>query len=372
MRVNLTYIISQVSHSNVFEWTASHIDRKKYKLSFILMNAKESALEEFLCKQGFSVHRIDYKNKFDIPLAIVRIRKILKKEKTDIVHTHLFEAGLAGMTAAKLAGISKRIHTRHDATIHHDYHPHAVKYDKIINNLSTHLIAITKNVRNILVELEGVNENKISIVHHGFKLDEFDSVSEERTSALRKKYFPSGIPYPVIGVVSRFIEWKGIHYIIPAFIEFRKKNPSAHLVLANATGPYEKEIDILLKQLPPSSYTKIIFEPDIIALYRFFDFFVHVPVDQKAEAFGQVYIEALASKVPSVVTLSGIAPDFIENGIHAMVVPFRDANAITESLEKLMNDKKLQDSISAEAKLTISKLFQIDQMIQSLETIYDA
>lgn len=372
MSINIAYIISQVSHSNLFEWTAAMLSREKYKLTFILMHEKETPFELFLRKEKFNVYRIPFRNKFDVATCTIHIRNILKKEKIEIVHTHLFEGGLAGMAAAKLAGIPKRIHTRHDATIHHDFHPNAVKYDKVINGLATQVIAITKNVRQILVEMENVPENKITIIHHGFRLSLFESVSEERKAALLEKYFPVQKPEFVIGAVSRFIEWKGLQYLIPAFEKLLKKNPGAHLVLANAQGPYEAELEKLLEKLPQGSYTKIFFEKDVIALYHLFDVFVHVPVDEQAEAFGQVYIEAMAAGIPSVVTLSGIAPDFIEDGMHALVVPFRNVELLADKIHSLLHDDQLKQQLAANAKKAITKEFSIERMIIELEQCYDA
>ncbi|CAN5779429.1 N/A [soil metagenome] len=372
MSVNLAYIISQVSHSNLFEWTASMLSRQKYKLTFILMHEKETPFELFLRKEKFNVYRIHYKNKFDVAACTIHIRNILKKEKIKIVHTHLFEAGLAGMAAAKLAGIPKRIHTRHDATIHHDFHPNAVKYDKVINGLATQIIAITKNVKHILAAMENVPENKITIIHHGFQLGQFETVDDERKNGLVKKYFPAEKPALIIGAVSRFIEWKGLQYLIPAFREILKQNPGAHLILANAQGPYEAELEKLLTDLPAGSYTKIFFEKDVIALYHIFDVFVHVPVDEQAEAFGQVYIEAMAAGIPSVVTLSGIAPDFIKDNVHALVVPFRDTKILAAKIQLLLHDDELKKKLVANAKKAIATEFSIELMITELERCYDA
>lgn len=369
--INIAYIISQVSHSSLFEWTATLLDRKKYKLTFILMHGQETPFELFLRKEKFNVYRIDFKSKYDIPKCTVRIRNILKKEKIKIVHTHLFEGGLAGMTAAKLAGIPRRIHTRHDATIHHDFHPGAVKYDKVINGLATKIIAITRNVKKILVEMEGVPEDKITIIHHGFRLENFSEVSTERKNKLINAYFPKGKPGFIIGAVSRFIEWKGLQYLIPAFEEIHRTNPDTHLILANAQGPYEAELEKLLEKLPGGSYTKIFFEKDISALFGLMDVFVHVPVDAQSEAFGQVYIEAMAAGVPSVVTLSGIAPDFIVDGKHALVVPYRDSKAIADKILALQKDPALGKQLASNASAAISEEFSIERMIAGLERCYD-
>ncbi|CAN5187778.1 glycosyltransferase [soil metagenome] len=371
-KINLTYVVSQVSHSKLFEWTAQLLDKSKYNLCFILMHESETPLEISLRKIGIKVYRVPYKNKYDLPATVIRIRNILKSEKTTIIHTHLFEGGLAGMSAAKLAGIKKRIHTRHDATIHHDFHPSAVKYDKVTNGLATDIIAITQNVKNILTNLEHVPESKISIIHHGFMLNEFSEVSEARINNISQRYYPSGKPKFIIGAVSRFIEWKGLHYLIPAFSEFLKLHPESHLVLANAQGPYETEINILLKSLPEGSFTKIRFENDIAALLHSFDVFIHVPVDERAEAFGQVYVEAMAAGIPSVLTLSGIAADFVIDNETALVVPFRNSVAILEKIELLFSNADLNLRIKTNAFNLVMENFQISKMISELEKCYDS
>lgn len=371
MKRKLVYVISQVSHSKLFEWTADLLSKEKYDLCFILMHKSDSPFESRLRKQGFTVYRIPYDSKTNIPGCVRKIRSILKKEKADIVHTHLFEGGLAGSIAAKLAGIKRRIHTRHDAMIHHDFHPSAVKYDRLTNKLSTDIIAITGSVVNILRDLESVPTEKIHLNHHGFQLSEYSDVADDRISALTSKYFAAGKPSPVIGVVSRFIEWKGIQFTIPAFERIRNEFPEAHLLLCNAQGPYEEELLKLLSTLPQTSYTRVPFETDMAALYKLMDVFVHVPVDEKAEAFGQVYVEAMAAGVPSVVTKSGIAFDCVRDGENAVCVPFCDADAIANGIRKLVRDQSLSKTIASQAKEMVFSQFGIEKMIVELEKLYD-
>jgi hypothetical protein len=62
-----------------------------------------------------------------------------------------------------------------------------------------------------------------------------------------------------------------------------------------------------LSQLPEHSYIEIPFEPDLFALFKLFDIFVHAPTDSIQETFGQAYVDAILSRVPSVITLAGSA-----------------------------------------------------------------
>lgn len=370
-RKKIAYIISLVNHSVLFTRTLQMLDKNKFDVSVILLHHHSTDFEQGLTAERISVQRIYYKSKHDMPRAIARIARALMRIKPDIVHTHLFEAGLAGMSAARLTGIKRRIHTRHDATIHHDYHPGAVKYDKMINRMSTDIIAITENVKKILTGMENVSPDKIRIIHHGFDIGDFSQASADVKIEMCEKYFNTAKPFPVIGVVSRLIEWKGIQYIIPAFKELRKEQSNAHLILANATGPYADHIHKMLEELPTGSYTLVKFEKSIAALYSLFDIFVHVPVDEKSEAFGQVYIEAMSAGIPSIITKSGIACDYAESGNNCLIVPYKNSAAILEAMKKLLSDDSLRNKIAEHGKEVVLRDFTMEKMIAQLESMYN-
>jgi len=366
---NVTYIISNIHKSLAFEWIAEGLDPKKFTVSFILLNPGDSELETFLRKNHFRVERVRYTGKKNIPKAVLKVYRILKRQKCDVVHTHLFDANMVGLPAAKLAGVKKRVHTRHHSSYHHEYHPKAVRYDRYINRWSTHIIAISEIVKKILVEKENVDPKKVRLVYHGFPLNSIYNQPENEVSELKKKYNPySG--RPVIGVISRYTHWKGIQYIIPAFKELLKKHPDALLILANANGEYSQEIKKQLHDLPHRNFTEIEFEHNIFALYKLFDVFVHVPINQQVEAFGQVYVEALAAHVPSVFTLSGIANEFIEHGSNALVVNYGDSSAIYDAIDKILNDDNLKKTLVMNGVASIQEKFELKKMISSLENIY--
>lgn len=369
MKTNITYIVSNINKSIAFEWISSNLNKDKFHLNFILLNSSDSELENYLKENNITVDRITYSGKKDIPGVIFKIYKILKKHKTSIVHAHLFDASIAGLTAAWLARIPERIHTRHHSNYHHIYHPSAVKYDKYVNLLSTKIIAISEVVKDVLISCENAPTKKIHLIHHGFKLADFVSTSLSAKEKLLHKYNPKN-NRPVIGVISRYTEWKGIQYIIPAFNRLLTDYPNALLVLANANGDYKQEIQDQLKSIPSENFIEIPFETDIFSLYKLFDVFVHVPITAQIEAFGQTYIEALAAGIPSVFTLSGISNEFIVNDHNALVVPYQNPNEIYTAIEKLLTNKELAQKISSNGRTDVNKLFGLDKMILSLESLY--
>lgn len=367
-RPKLVYIISDIDKALAFEWVALGLVGK-FDLFFVLIGKQGSRFSEFLKKNSIRYYQIE-ETHFPKTLGTwFRLFWILWKENPCIVHTHLWRATLLGLSASWLMRIRKRIYTRHHAMIHYLEFPSGRKWDMLCNRIATHIVAISENIKDILVTKDKADINKVHLIHHGFDFDYFQSVETERIDAIRTKYQLTGKEYPVIGVISRYIEWKGVQYIIPAFSKLLKQSPNAHLVLANANGPYQFEIKKLLQALPTGSYSEIVFEHDAAALFWLFDVYVHAPIDAQSEAFGQTYIEALACGVPSVFTLSGVAREFIVHEKNALVVPFCDSNAIASAIERILTDDALRLTLIENGKKSAAQ-FPLEKMVNQLSELY--
>ena len=100
------------------------------------------------------------------------------------------------------------------------------------------------------------------------------------------------------------------------------------------------------------------------------DVFIHVPIDDTAEAFGQVYVEALAAGVPAVFTLSGIANDFIKQGENARMVNYCDSQGIYLAVKDALSEPELSKQFSEKAFQDVHTLFPLSKMINELEALY--
>lgn len=369
-KIKLTYVISGIDYAFAFDWVDQYMDKSRFDLNFVFLNAKEPALHRMFKVRGVSSVYYYHQSKIDILKNFFRLLWFFVITRPDVVHFHLFDACLTGLPASWLARVKKRIYTRHHSTFHFDYHLHMVKYDKLINYLSTDIVAITDNVKEVLINREQVNEKKVTLIHHGFVLDNFSNPNFEGVKTLKDKYNTASMS-PVVGVIARFTEWKGIQYIIPAFAELLKSYPNALLLLANAKGDNADSLFQQLKTLPSKNYLTIEFEKDLYSLYQLFDIYVHVPIDECAEAFGQTYVEALAAGIPSVFTLSGIAREFVVNERNALVVPFKNAEAIEIAIKRLLENKQLSAQLTEQGKKDVFASFVIDKMMNSLFLLYE-
>ncbi len=367
-KIKIVYVVSTVDFSYGMKWMGEFLPADKYDITFIFLYQKKPMLVDIFHKLGIKTIYFNYNSKYDLIKVAYRIYKLLRRIKPQIVHAHLFEASLASLVPAYVCGVPARIYTRHHSSIHHDNFPNAVKYDRLVNRLAHKIVAISDNVKSILINKENVPANKVVLIHHGFNFTEIIGNYDKSDVVLNKYHLEN--TFPIIGVISRFTHFKGIQDIIPAFKILLSEYPDAVLVLANAVGDYKNEIMEMLKILPESNTRIIEFETNVFDLYRCFDVFVHVPIDATVEAFGQIYIEAMALKVPVVCTPSGVGYEYIENGKNAVVVPFGDSVAIENGILKILKDKDFANRITEEGYKNVFELFEIKGMIKKLDELY--
>jgi glycosyltransferase involved in cell wall biosynthesis len=366
----VVFIISEVDKSLHFEWLFKKL-KGRVQLRCILIGEKGTELELYLRACQIPVDIIEFRSKKNILAAWVKCVHLLRKQKATTVHTHFWIGSLIGITAAFVLGVRKRVLTRHHANFHHDYFPKGVFLDKILNRLATVIVAPTEIVKDILRTTEKVNEDKIRVINHGIDFELFTSIDPEAVNGLRNKYRLSDENFPVVGVISRYFELKGIQYIIPAFQKIILKYPKAKLILANAQGDYTVKIHEQLKELPSSSFVEIAYEPNVSALYKLFDVFVHAPVAPNSESFGLIYLESLALGVPSVFTLSGIANEIVVNGENALVANYRDSESLHEKISNIVADSTLRNHLQKNALSSVAK-FSMDNMAGKLVGLYNS
>jgi len=367
--LKVCYIISDIDKAVYFEQTALELRKKGLDISYILINCTDKKLHIFLKENDFPVFTLETASLLRSRKAIMDCKAILDQLQIGSVHCHLAQANWVGLWAAKRAGIKTRIYTRHSGEPLKLHWKERI-IDKIQNRLATRIVAISKNIDELL-DKQGVPKSKRVIIHHGFNLERFSNPDRQEVERIKNQYNPDDLK-PTIGVISRWLELKGIQYIIPAFEKLLKDYPNAQLSLfgASVNGDYSKEIKELLDRLPKKNIAVIPFESNVFDLYRLFDIYIHVPVNPSCEAFGQTYVEALAAGIPSIFTLSGIASEFVIDEENALVVPFKDSKAIYEAFIRLLNEPLLCENLINHGKQSMNLLFSFDTYIQNLQKLY--
>jgi glycosyltransferase involved in cell wall biosynthesis len=138
-------------------------------------------------------------------VSLVRITRILLREKPDIVHTHTAKAGVLGRIAAVLSGVPIRIHTYH-GNIFHDYFGKTATWlivatERLLNRFTTRVIAISDSQAAELAERFRVaRRQQIAMVRNGFDLPTLAALDKLRGQARRSLNLKDG---------DRLVVWAG-------------------------------------------------------------------------------------------------------------------------------------------------------------------
>ena len=377
-RRRVTLVIHLPFRWVAFEWLARDLDRRRFEPSVVLISPEPHPAKATFEALGVDTTTLTYRASnhlrhtlFRLPSLVWRLSKILRRLRPDVVHSHFGHAPLAVAVAGRWAAPSARIlHTRHVAGPH-PWPPRGLQtriFTRLQQRLSHRVVAISALVEQALLD-DGVPQAKIRNIPHGFDLAAFRDVEPRRIVALRRRYDLPAEGGPVVGVVARFVELKGIHHTLAAFERLLATHPTAVLVLAGTFGAHQDWLHGLVDRLPSERVRRIHFEEDLFALYRLFDVFVHVPIAPHVEAFGQVYVEALAAGVPSIFTRSGIAHELAEDGSNCWLVEHGDVDGIAQGLRNLLDRPRLRERL-VEGGLETAQNYGLETMIGRHAALY--
>lgn len=263
-----------------------------------------------------------------------------------------------GITCSRLLLIPHRIFIRHHSNLHHKYKMKlGIVLDKFANCLATQIIAVSEVVRSILINVENVEAGKISLVYNGVDLERFYESSLQRATIFSQD---DDVNRPLnIGVVSRLTEWKGVEYVAQAFVKLQKEYSNSRLHIVGAFSDSFPTVSKILLSLDPNTFNISSENSDIPSFLSGLDVFVHVPVGPNDEAFGIVYIEALASKTPCIFTSSGILNELENPGEYVEIVDYRDSEGIYLHLKDFIQKTKTPKPLVQDYWL---KKFALDEM----------
>jgi len=332
-------VISDVNGSPMLTEIVAKLFSENMQLQIILIVGAGASISEEIKRLGIPIELWPRKSISSWPTYIVRILLTIRRRKIMQVYCSGQLATLVGITSGFLSRLPSRIYTRHHSNVHHsktDFYwrnGRAKIFDLLMNHLSTKIIAVSDSIRNVLIIEEQVSPNKVLTIHNGILLQEFLNVGSRRK---QKEITTEKCNFPIIGVISRITEGKGVEYTASAFCQILEEYPMARLIVVGEPSDSYSRVAKILSAIDQSAYEFRTREENITDFFAEIDIFVHVPVSADYEAFGLVYIEAIASQVPSIFTISGILKELEHPDRYFHTVPYRDSVAIASAIESLV------------------------------------
>ena len=167
--------------------------------------------------------------------------------------------------------------------------------------------------------------------------------------------------------VGRLNYYKGVQYLVEAMKEI-----DANLVIIGQ-GAEKSNLELKIKEF--SLENKVFFLPpqgekELINFYQAAKIFV-LPSIFKSEAFGIVLIEAMACGKPIISTELGTGTSWVnvdeETGF---VVQPKDSGALVKAINKILENKNLEQKFSENAKKRAEQKFSLERMLEETEKVY--
>lgn len=335
--VKVIHIVSVDKDNYYLNNLINHTDPDEIEFSFLTFAPENCQFVDKIKKYGKKIYSLDALSRKKYPQAFREIGNILKAEDSDIVHTHLFDPTVIGLTIAKRQK-RKALFTRHhsdalyviDSAVKRAFY---LKLENYVNKKADHIIAPSQMVRDILIEKENVPASKVSLIPYGQTTERFDSVTKEKIDAVRSELNMDR--NLALTFVSRLFHRKGHEYLFKAFSDLVKNGLDATLYLVG-DGDYQAVLEKIAVDLEIADRVKFLdWRNDALAIIAASDIIVHPSLE---DALSSAVIESLMLGKPIVATdISGVR-DSLDNGKYGKIVPPADAESFREALRETIEN----------------------------------
>jgi len=277
--------------------------------------------------------------------------------KPDIIHAHVFSAGVPAVILGKIYKIPVVI-TEHCTNIA----THSLKfYDKIrirfAMNRANFILPVSKDLKNALQNYYNI-KSKFIVVPNVVNTDMFyplKSLGRQNNKKNNRKRMLS------VCVLS---PRKGIEYLLKSLYQLKQKRQDFILDIVG-DGPKRKEYEELTEELNLDKIVKFYGrQPEIVSFMRNCDFFV---LPSLYENFGVVYIEAMACGKPVIGTNAG-GPSEIINKETGVLVPPKNIEVLTDTIDYMLDH--YQDYSSEKISKYAKKNFSYEVVGKKIDEIY--
>jgi glycosyltransferase involved in cell wall biosynthesis len=296
----------------------------------------------------------------DLDLGFVwRLRRILHREKPDIVHCHSRRgADFLGGQAASMVGIpaivSRRVDNAESALMA------ALRYRRFAK-----IVAISDNIADVLRNA-GISDERLSVIRSAVDVGQMQSLPKRD---YLEDEFGIAVDAIAIAIVAQLIPRKGHQYLLEALATLKDRFPAVRLV-AFGGGVLDKELKRLTAALGLSDRVQFAgFRDDLDEYLASFDMLVH-PATR--EGLGVAMLKASAAGLPVIAFDVAGARETVRPETTGLLVPAGDSQALAAAIARLIEDTALRRRLGDNGRKRMQEEFSIDHMVDEYLKTYEA
>lgn len=343
--------------------TLARLDRNKYQMSVTCIRERGELAGEVEAL-GIPLFLQPVKRRLS-PRGLWDLAQLFKREKIDIVHTHMYRANTSATVAARLAGVPVVITHVHSMNTWDT--PRQLWMDRMLHPWRDRVLAVSEAVRQNYLQHTGVAPQKVITLYNGIDLKEYE-IDAAQARAKRKE-LGLAPEHRVVVVVARLVEAKALHFMLEAAAQVVSALSSVRFLMVG-DGPLEGKLKAQTRQLGLDSHVIFIGQRhDVPAIYAASQ---AAALSSVREGFANVVVEAMAAGLPVVATDVGGNREAVVDGHNGFIVPPRQPQAHAAALIKLLSDPLLAGEMGQKGRRRAQEYFSLEKMVKDTESLYDS
>jgi glycosyltransferase involved in cell wall biosynthesis len=331
-------------------------------------------VEQELIRQGFDLRFLSGKNTRQ---WFQQLRRILKSERPDVIHTALFRSDLVGRLAAigtTIPVISSLVSTPYRPIRFRD--PHVNKrtlrmmqlLDAATGRLFTsHFHAVSHAAKAAAIADIHLPAQRITVIQRGRNAKRLGEPSQARRQQARQalNLAPEA---KVLVNLGRHEYAKGQHHILEAMAQLRDCHPEMVLLLAGRTGLATPKLEHLCTQAGLSGQVRFLgYREDIPDILAAADLFVFPSL---YEGLPGAVLEAMALGLPIVAFDIPPVREVVAVNENALLVETGSTVQFTAAIQTLLEDRALADRFSQCSRAIFLERYTLEKSAAQMVDLY--
>jgi len=289
-----------------------------------------------------------------------RLRALISS--VDLVHVHRGkEHWLAAVANRMIAAPRPIVRTRHIAQA---VRPHAANR-WLYRRGTAFVVTVTDAIRRQYVAAGLVDPERVAALPGGADTERYRPRPRDPATYAQLGGRPDR---PLIGMIAGLRVMKGHEIVVEAAARLAARGARPHFVFIGR-GPMERAVrDAVDRAGLGPQFTFAGFVDDLPAALAALDVVLYTPLD--SDGMSRVIFECLAAAKPLIAARVGVVPEVLTDGEHAALVPAGDAQALGESLERLVGNPEIASRLGEGGRRLVEAHYSGARVAAALEERY--
>ncbi len=305
-------------------------------------------------------------------VALLRLYRVFRRERPDVVHAHGSKGGLLGRLAGRIAGVPAVYHTPHVYPF--QWARSGLKRflfllaERLLWRLSAKVVAVGRGQADVALTMRVASRDRLVTIPNGVDPKKFERLSSTKNRSKVRSELGLADDELAVGMVARLAPQKGCGHFIRAAKEVSERHPRARFLLIGS-GPLLPYLHALAADLGiRDRVTFLGHRPDAERLYAGLDLFV---LSSLWEGLPYVLLEAQASGLAVIASRIPGCVELVENGETGYLVELRNESEIAERICELLALPEKRKAMGARGRQNVQKGFRLDHFLELHSELYE-